>query len=248
MSRYQKIHSQLWQDEKIKILSDSAKLLFLYILSSPHSNSIGLYVLPKGYVFEDLKWSEKQFGKPFRELLGKQLIYYDFESNLIMIKNHLKHNPLENENQTKAALKIFSALPKSQIISHIKEQLTKPFHKLLLEQLPKLLPEQYAKPEEKEKEKECPNSNSFLNNEKPYKLSCYLLQLLLDRKPDLKRPDLQKWANSFDLMIRIDHRDPDRIAQVIEWSQKDPFWKNNILSPDKLRKQFDNLELKMEAK
>ncbi len=90
--------------------------------------------------------------------------------------------------------------------------------------------------------------NTFDLDSKPYKLACYLLQIILDRKPDLKKPDLQKWANAFDLMIRIDNRNPDRIAQVIEWSQKDLFWKNNILSPDKLRKQFDNLELKMEAK
>lgn len=248
MGRYQKIHTQFWQDEKTRELSDDGKFLFLYVLSSPHSNAIGLYVLPKGYILEDLKWSEKRFAKPFRELLGKGLIYYDFESNLIMIKNHLKYNPLENENQTKAAIKLIASLPKSQIISHIQEQLTKPFHKPLLELLPKPLSKGYAKPETETETETSRNSNGFPSSEKPYKLASYLLQFILDRKPDFKKPNLQTWTHSFDLMIRLDHRNPDRIAQVIEWSQKDAFWKNNILSPDKLRKQFDTLELKMEGK
>lgn len=100
------------------------------------------------------------------------------------------------------------------------------------------LPTRYT---EIEKEKNSPNS-------KPYKLSCYFLQLILDRKPDLKKPNLQTWAKSFDRMIRLDNRNPDRIAEVLEWSQKDNFWKKNILSPDTLRKQFDRIEIQMEGK
>ncbi|MGR5914590.1 hypothetical protein ACT7DA_20990 [Bacillus pacificus] len=37
------------------------------------------------------------------------------------------------------------------------------------------------------------------------------------------------------------------IACVIDWCQNDDFWHTNILSADKLRKQFDQLFMKMQA-
>lgn len=46
-------------------------------------------------------------------------------------------------------------------------------------------------------------------------------------------------------MIRIDGRTPDEIRAVIEWTQQDTFWMNNILSTGKLREKFDQLMLKM---
>ena len=46
-------------------------------------------------------------------------------------------------------------------------------------------------------------------------------------------------------MIRLDKRNPNQIKVVIKWSQIDDFWQDNILSTVKLRKQFDQLVLKM---
>ena len=48
-------------------------------------------------------------------------------------------------------------------------------------------------------------------------------------------------------MIRLDKRSPAEIKKVITWCQKDKFWMNNILSTEKLRKQFDTLALQMEG-
>lgn len=140
--RYQKIHSQIWHDEKFINLSEDARMLFFYLLSSPHSNSIGIYVLPKPYITSDLKWPDKRLGKPLRELLLEGLILYDETARLVCIPNHCKHNPLENENQTKAAIRILSSLPKSPLYSSILELFRKPFHK----QLRELLAKQYSQP------------------------------------------------------------------------------------------------------
>ena len=166
MARYQKIHSQIWHDEKFITLSDDARLLFFYLLSSPHSNSIGIYVLPKSYAISDLNWTEKRFTKPFHELLGKELVLYDETVRLVCLPNHCKHNSLENENQAKAAAKIIYELPKSSLFSHILELFDKPFHKQLLEQLR----EQYAKPEteaEAETETEAETEKSIGTPDKP---------------------------------------------------------------------------------
>jgi len=56
---------------------------------------------------------------------------------------------------------------------------------------------------------------------------------------------LGQWANTIRLMIERDGRSGQQIALVIDWCQKDKFWKLNILSADTLREKFDRLELQM---
>lgn len=94
------------------------------------------------------------------------------------------------------------------------------------------------KKNKKEKNIYSPNSDEF-------RLSELLLNLILKRRDSFKKPDLKKWVKHIDLMIRIDEREPMEIEKVIRWCQEDEFWQNNILSTEKLRKQFDVLALKM---
>ena len=77
-----------------------------------------------------------------------------------------------------------------------------------------------------------------------YVLSKLLFDLIKERNPNHKQPDLKSWAKHIDLMIRIDKRTIEEIRGCINWSQQDSFWQNNILSTAKLRKQFDTLYLK----
>ncbi len=74
-----------------------------------------------------------------------------------------------------------------------------------------------------------------------YILAEGLFLLIRKRLPNFRIPNLQKWSGEIDRMIRLDKRDPEEIAEIIEWSQKNTFWKRNILSTGKLRKQYDLL-------
>jgi len=60
-----------------------------------------------------------------------------------------------------------------------------------------------------------------------------------------KRPNLHAWANDIRLMREQDQRSYDEIFQVFTWANKHEFWCFNILSPAKLRKQFDVLTIQM---
>lgn len=94
-------------------------------------------------------------------------------------------------------------------------------------------------------DKYSPNSDEF-------RLSKLLLDLILQRKPDYKKPNLQKWAVHIDRLIRLDKRTPEQIEAVIKWCQADSGdgtwagWQDNILSTAKLREKIDKLELAME--
>lgn len=142
--RYQRIFTQIWHDEKFITLSEDAQKLFLYCMTSPHSNMIGLYVLPELYILADLKWSQERFAKPFKELLAKPLIKYDKNVNLILILNHFKHNLLENPNQVKKAIKVVEMLPVSPLFSQLKQKVTQ-LGKQFTEPLVKQLEERYSK-------------------------------------------------------------------------------------------------------
>ncbi|PGS73069.1 hypothetical protein COC69_24005, partial [Bacillus cereus] len=64
-----------------------------------------------------------------------------------------------------------------------------------------------------------------------------LFKLMLENNENCKEPNWESWANEMRLMRERDNRTEEQIQYVIKWSQRDPFWKTNILSPSKLRKQ-----------
>src|SRR5699024_2349632 len=78
------------------------------------------------------------------------------------------------------------------------------------------------------------------------KLAELLYKQIQNNSPNYPEPDLEKWANEFRLMMERDKRDGKEIQDLIIKTQSDNFWKKNILSPGKLRKQYDRLVLEFE--
>ena len=76
-------------------------------------------------------------------------------------------------------------------------------------------------------------------------LAKLLFKKIRENNPNAKEPNFEAWANTFRLMVEVDKRDPREIKNVILWCQQDNFWYKNILSADKLRKQYDRLYLQM---
>ena len=87
--------------------------------------------------------------------------------------------------------------------------------------------------------------DKYSPNSEEFRLSSLLLSKILERRPTYKKPNMQKWAQQINLILRIDKRPLEEIEKIIIWCQQDGFWKNNILSTEKLRKQYDRLALKM---
>jgi len=92
-----------------------------------------------------------------------------------------------------------------------------------------------------------PTKKVFLETSQEYILANLLFTEITKLRPTMKKPNMQKWASDIDLMIRVDNRSIDEIKDLIIWCQKDTFWKTNILSTQKLRKQFDVIAIKKES-
>jgi len=75
-----------------------------------------------------------------------------------------------------------------------------------------------------------------------------LHRAILTSKPDhrlaagLPDADRTRWATDIDKLNRLDTRSWERIDAVIAYLPRDEFWRDNVQSGTKLRRQFDRLE------
>lgn len=127
MRIYGSIQTKFWTHSDIQNLTDQAKLLATYLLSSSHTNMLGCFRIPVGYVAEDLKWSFEAVEQALNELVQINYLTYDVTTSWVFIHSFLKFNPIENPNQGKSIAKIFEEIPKNlsflpQLIQKILEQ------------------------------------------------------------------------------------------------------------------------------
>jgi hypothetical protein len=73
----------------------------------------------------------------------------------------------------------------------------------------------------------------------------WIFRLIRAMAPNHKEPNIDQWANDIRLMRQQDKRPDADIRATFLWANADSFWRTNVLSPAKLRKQFDQLSLKM---
>lgn len=139
---YSVIERHIWHDEKFRSLSRDARDLFLYLLTSPHSNRLGLYVLDRFYAASDVQMEPTEVDAALAELKAAGRVDYDPKTRLVLVRRFLKHNPLKNPNVVTAACGDLSELPFSK---QLWEQLTDAVNrwgKSYYEQLRKQLGEQ----------------------------------------------------------------------------------------------------------
>ena len=140
MSRYTTVESIIWHDEKFRSLSEDARTLFLYLLTSPHSNMLGIFYLPKLYACSDLQWDPERYQRGIDTLCYTLLIEVD--KDIIWVKNYLKHNQIRGPRQVTGAVNRLMSLPDTKLIGPF----IKSLEKHLLDDDFRLFKEQYTKP------------------------------------------------------------------------------------------------------
>ena len=95
MARYRKIDPRIWNDAKFSSLSNDAKLLFLYLLTSPQTQMIGAVPMRAESVAAELGFDTKRYGIRYQELYKLGIAEYD-DRGLYWVKNFLKYNSPDN--------------------------------------------------------------------------------------------------------------------------------------------------------
>lgn len=107
-----------------------------------------------------------------------------------------------------------------------------------------------------EESKELRNTRSkrsapvFEQSSNAYRAATWLSQSILEASPSTKPHDeqtLQRWAYDLDKLNRIDGYAWELISDVLDYARNDSFWRGNILSGAKYRKQFPTLLARYEG-
>lgn len=113
MRDYGTIFTRFWIHKDLKKLDDFPKLLAAYLLTGPHSNSLGCFRLPLGYISEDLERPFETLSEGFQELSRIGFTRYDSGENWVFLPKYLKWNPPTNPNQAKGLEKLFDQVPQN---------------------------------------------------------------------------------------------------------------------------------------
>ena len=87
-------------------------------------------------------------------------------------------------------------------------------------------------------------------SEADMRLTILLSELMTENNSGRKREtekDREHWADTCRLMQEQDGRSVEEIEEHIRFAQRDDFWRQNILSMEKLRNQYDRLTLQIEG-
>jgi hypothetical protein len=109
---YFRVGPSVWTDHA---WGDDERLAALYLLTSPHRRTEGIFRMPLEYAATDIGWTAKRFRKAFDQLLADGFVEYDEKASVCLIVNALKWQKPENPNQVKAAVKAFASLPVSPL-------------------------------------------------------------------------------------------------------------------------------------
>jgi hypothetical protein len=126
MRNYGSIYTRFWIHSEIQSLTDSAKLLAAYLLTGPHTNMLGCFRLPLGYIGEDLHWAPEVVTASLEALLAVHFVHYDDIYHWVFLQKFLTWNPIENPNQGKNIIHLFEQVPKQTcFFNHLAETLLK---------------------------------------------------------------------------------------------------------------------------
>lgn len=114
---YRPIQCQVWTDEKFKSLTLKQKLLFFYVLTSAHSNMLGLYVLKMAYAGADVGMDEGELLGHIGALESAGFLQYDEEAEVVFVKNFIEHNKMRNPNCVTGAATRAMTLPKTSLMT-----------------------------------------------------------------------------------------------------------------------------------
>lgn len=149
MGRYRKIDPRVWNDARFCRFSDSAKLLWLFILTHPHMTGLGAFRASAPGLAAELGWSAEAFAEAFGEPLREGMLRYDPAASFLWVPNFLKYNTPESPNVVKSWGAQLEYLPEcdlrnelAQRVVAILEGMGVAFGKALPETFAKALPNQ----------------------------------------------------------------------------------------------------------
>jgi len=110
-----RLKTAFWHNPKIKSVSERARLLACYLISCPHGNALGCFILSDEYIAGDFAWPVKTARDKLAELISVEFCERDIKTNLLRILPWWEHNTLENPKVCIHAITEINRLPSCQV-------------------------------------------------------------------------------------------------------------------------------------
>lgn len=111
MAKYRPVDVRLWSDRKFLSLGPDARMLWLYLLTSPFSLPIpGVIIAGEMAIAEQLGWSVDQLRKGYQEVLGKGLSLR-IEGRFVWLTKALSYQKIQGPKHIEAMRKCWDDVP-----------------------------------------------------------------------------------------------------------------------------------------
>ena len=134
MREYARISPRFWMGETgrlIRTKGSEAQLLALYLLTSPHSNMIGLYWCPVTYMAHETGLTMQGASKALQSLIDIGFCQYDSASEVVwvveMARYQVGERLSEKDKQAKGVQNAYDDLPKNPFLRAFFEHYGEPF-------------------------------------------------------------------------------------------------------------------------
>lgn len=118
--KYRAIHGSFWTDPKVKRLSPDQKLLFLYLITCPHSHLSGIYYLPCGLISHETGLCADIARAGLLRLQEAGLVRWDETAEVVWVVNMLRYQGSGAKN-FKAVADQLAALHDSPLVKAFAE-------------------------------------------------------------------------------------------------------------------------------
>lgn len=109
--RWTRLYACLWLDLKRADVGKDAYIVYPYLQSCKHHNSVGLYYLPYGFLLGDLPFlSSASLSEAILSLIAKGFIRYDEEAELMYLPSFLDEQPIKNSSHCRKVVKEIEAI------------------------------------------------------------------------------------------------------------------------------------------
>lgn len=111
MREYGVIHRGFWANEAIKEAGDDARTLAVYLLTSPHTTTLGAFRIPDAYACDDLGWDSQRLRNGFEALSRIGFVRYDSATKWVWVVKFLEWNKPANPNIWKSIARMANGVP-----------------------------------------------------------------------------------------------------------------------------------------
>lgn len=114
MSHYRKVDTRIWNDAKFRRLTNTGKLLFLFLVTHPGLTALGAMRGTAVGLCEELAAGE-DLRPDWAELLASGMVECDPEARFVALPNFLRYNRPESPNVIRSWVKGFDLLPECSL-------------------------------------------------------------------------------------------------------------------------------------